>query len=318
MSRHIVLAILFVASLSASAGCIENMGDLKEALGVVEPALPAPDYAPPLAKIDAVSVATLGVPVTFVGEGSRDPQGLTLLYSWDFGDGGRASSPAATHAFDRAGEFVVRLTVTNAAGLSDEDTLALVVSAVDRAPSVGLRAPATGVMDEALAFEAMASDPEGTPVAFEWDFGDGATSHDARPTHAYAAPGVYAVSVRAVDAAGQRAEDSARVVVDGAWTEEGALGPTEARSAAIAFPVAAGAKEIDITLTFEAGLVNDLEVALFDAEGKEVARSDAGLGGAAARTLSFGKPTPGEWSVRVVKDSGVSVAWALEIAERLS
>lgn len=317
MSRHIVLAMAVVVSLS-TAGCIENMGDLKVALGVVEPAAPPPVYAPPMAKIDAVGGATVGVPVTFVGRESRDPQGLALLFAWDFGDGGRASSPVARHTFERAGEFVVRLVVTNAAGLSDEDTLALVVSAVDRAPSVGLRAPAVGVMGEPLAFEAFGSDPEGTPLAFQWDFGDGATSHDARPTHAYAAPGVYVVSVRAIDGAGQRAEDSARVVVDGAWRTEGTLGPMDAQSAAFAFPVAPGAREVKVALVFEEGVVNDLEVALFDAAGKEVARSDAGLGGAASRALYVEKPAPGEWSLRVVKDSGVSVAWSVEVLERLS
>lgn len=317
MSRHIVLALAVVGSL-AGAGCIENMGDLKVALGAVEPGVPPPVYDPPLAKIDAVAAATVGVPVTFVGEGSRDPQGLPLLFAWDFGDGGRASTAAASHAFDGAGEFLVRLRVTNAAGLSDEDSLALVVSAVDLAPAVSLRAPAGGVSGGSLAFEASAIDPEGTPVAFEWDFGDGATSHDAKPSHAYAAPGVYTVSVRAIDAGGQFAEASARVVVDGAWFAEGSLGPADAVSEAFAFPVAVGAKEIDITLAFEESVVNDLEVAVFDAAGAEVARTDAGLGGAASRAVTIGKPTPGEWSVRVVKDSGVSVAWTLEVRERLS
>ncbi|HET6404723.1 MAG TPA: PKD domain-containing protein [Candidatus Thermoplasmatota archaeon] len=318
MSHRPALAFALLLVLSSGAGCIENMGDLKEALGVVPPPVPAPVYLPPVAKIDAPSVATVGVPVRLAADGSKDPQGLALLYAWDFGDGDRASGPIASHVYAAPGERVVRLTVTNAAGLSDEDTHILTIGAPDGAPTVALAGPASGVIGEPLVFEATGRDPEGAPLAFAWDFGDGSTSHEARATHAYARPGVYTVSVRVTDAVGQRAEASTRVVVDGRWTWEGAFAPAGPEPAKMSFPVAAGAKRLDVSLAFESGVVNDLEVVLLDAEGKEVARSDAGLGGAPVRTLAAEKPAPGEWSVRVVKDSGVSVAWTLEVRETLT
>lgn len=338
--RHVIAAVFILST----AGCIENMGDLKEALGVVPPPAAAPAYVPPTAVIDAMlGGATVGAPVRLLGEESVDPQGLALLHSWDFGDGTLGEGAAVTHVYDEAGEYLVRLTVTNAAGLSDDDTLALTVSAIDRAPTVALRAPASGILGEDVAFQAFASDPEGSALVYDWDFGDGstlrcdqdgcwgdggasvagATSHDASPTHAYAKPGVYDVSVRVTDAAGQRATDAARVAIDGLWRFEGAFEPAGGEPAKILFPVVAGARSIDITLSFDAGLggLNDLEIVVLDAKGNEVARTDGGLGGAPERALELDArhlAATGEWAVRLVKDSGVAATWSLEIVERLS
>lgn len=325
LSRRTVHALLprptFALALAlalALGGCIENMGDLKEALGVVPAEPPAPVYAAPLAKAEAAAAsATAGVPLRFVAEGSKDPQGFPLLYAWDFGEGGRASGAIVHHAFAAPGSYLVRLVVTSAVGLSDEDTLAIPVVAPDLAPSVALRAPEGGAMGEALSFEAVASDPEGAPLLYAWDFGDGATSHDARATHAYERPGAYDVRVRVTDAGGQHATASARVLVDGAWSWEGAFVPAGAEPGKMSFPVVAGAKAVEAVLTFEEGLLNDIEIVLVDAEGNEVARSDGGLGGAPERRALVEEPAPGAWSARVVKDSGVSVAWTLAIVERL-
>jgi PKD repeat protein len=43
----------------------------------------------------------------------------------------------------------------------------------------------------------------GAPTFWAWDFGDGATSSEREPTHVYAAPGTYAVSLRAANGAGE-------------------------------------------------------------------------------------------------------------------
>ena len=42
----------------------------------------------------------------------------------------------------------------------------------------------------------------GGPTSWAWDFGDGATSSLANPTHTYAAPGTYTVSLHAVELQG--------------------------------------------------------------------------------------------------------------------
>jgi hypothetical protein len=55
-----------------------------------------------------------------------------------------------------------------------------------------------------VVFSAVASDPDGTLVAGEWDFGDGVTASGSSPVHVYAADGTYLVRYRVTDDAGAR------------------------------------------------------------------------------------------------------------------
>ncbi len=64
---------------------------------------------------------------------ATDPNGLTLTYLWDFGDGAGASTPVATRTYTAAGTFTVRLTVNNSAGGSSSATLSH--SVVSTAPN---------------------------------------------------------------------------------------------------------------------------------------------------------------------------------------
>ena len=50
-----------------------------------------------------------------------------------------------------------------------------------------------------VAFDDLSSDPDGQPVDWRWDFGDGTTSTDRHPVHSYDAPGTYPVSVTVTD-----------------------------------------------------------------------------------------------------------------------
>jgi 6-phosphogluconolactonase (cycloisomerase 2 family) len=72
-------------------------------------------------------------------------------------------------------------------------------------PNQGPRAflaPASGVVNQAIAFDASrSSDSDGEVVRYDWDFGDGQKAADAgpRPTHNYANPGRYRVTLTVTD-----------------------------------------------------------------------------------------------------------------------
>jgi DNA-binding beta-propeller fold protein YncE len=72
-------------------------------------------------------------------------------------------------------------------------------------PNKGPRAflvPASGVVNQAIAFDASrSSDSDGEVVRYDWDFGDGQKAMDAgpQPTHVYAKPGRYRVTVTVTD-----------------------------------------------------------------------------------------------------------------------
>lgn len=55
---------------------------------------------------------------------------------------------------------------------------------------------------EEIMFQASASDANGDPVAYLWDFGDGITSTSEKPSHMYAAAGTYTVTLTVTDTRG--------------------------------------------------------------------------------------------------------------------
>lgn len=70
---------------------------------------------------------------TFDGTGSSDPDGDTLSYAWDFGDGSTGSGDIVTHTYDvcPGGTFTVTLTVSDGNGGTGEDQQDVAVSDVD-------------------------------------------------------------------------------------------------------------------------------------------------------------------------------------------
>lgn len=55
------------------------------------------------------------------------------------------------------------------------------------------------------AFDGSGSyDPDGNVLSYAWDFGDGSTGSGVTPTHAYASPGTYAVTLTVTDNLGAR------------------------------------------------------------------------------------------------------------------
>ncbi len=57
--------------------------------------------------------------------------------------------------------------------------------------------PPTGNAPLFVKFRALPTDPMGKIVRYQWDFGDGATSDEAEPTHTYSAPDNYQVTLEA-------------------------------------------------------------------------------------------------------------------------
>lgn len=58
-----------------------------------------------------------GAGITFEGEGS-DPEGTTVTFTWDFGDGTAATGAVVTHAYADDGTYDVTLTATDGDGIS--------------------------------------------------------------------------------------------------------------------------------------------------------------------------------------------------------
>ena len=72
-----------------------------------------------------------------------------------------------------------------------------------------------GCTDQTCAFDAGgSSDPDGSVQSYTWDFGDGGTANGVSPTHDYAAPGSYLVTLTVADDDGATAVSTQTVQAD--------------------------------------------------------------------------------------------------------
>jgi glucose/arabinose dehydrogenase len=119
--------------------------------------------SPPIAVASATPTSgSAPLSVQFSSEGSSDPEGGPLAYTWDFGDGSPTTNePAPQHTYSVKGTYTARLTVTDEQG---ESSSAMVVIAVDNgAPTATIHAPVPTLLfkvGDEIAFSGSATDPE--------------------------------------------------------------------------------------------------------------------------------------------------------------
>lgn len=151
-----------------------------------------PQNSPPTANPGGPYSGYRNQSVTFSGHMSSDPNGDPLTYAWDFGDGTSGTGVAPTHAYTAYGSYTVTLVVND--GVYNSAPVSTTVTIFNRSPSANPGGPYSGYRNQAIAFNgAGSSDPDGDPLTYEWDFGDGTSGTGPTPTHAYAASGTYNV-----------------------------------------------------------------------------------------------------------------------------
>lgn len=144
--------------------------------------------------------------VAFTDQSARSPSS----WSWDFGDGTSSTVRNPTHVYAQPGGYVVRLTVSNAAGTSVSAPVAIVVGEAAGIPIASFYAsPIAGRAPLTVTF---ADTSTNTPTSWSWVFGDGGVATVANPTHTFTAPGTYTVAMRATNGAG--GDDADPVVIE--------------------------------------------------------------------------------------------------------
>jgi glucose/arabinose dehydrogenase len=83
----------------------------------------------------------LPLTVNFDGNGTTDPDGDTLTYSWNFGDGATGTGKTTSHAYTTKGNYNAVLTVSDGKGGIDAAP-AITIYAGDNAPNVQITSPA--------------------------------------------------------------------------------------------------------------------------------------------------------------------------------
>lgn len=141
-----------------------------------------------------------------------DAVGSANTWTWDLGDGSPiVQGTQLIHQYAAGGEYTVMLVGVDSLSCNLADTAYATITVV---PPQILQP----------AFDAVtSSDCQGYSIEFFnnstggdsylWDFGDGGTSTQTNPVHAYAAPGTYTIALSVIDAVCQNSEGTAQVVV---------------------------------------------------------------------------------------------------------
>jgi PKD repeat protein len=135
--------------------------------------------------------------IAFSGSGN-DPDGDNLTYAWDFGDGATGTGATPIHAYASLGTYTAILVVSD--GYTSSAPSSATVTITNRNPVANAGGPYAGVRGQAITFNGTgSSDPDGDPLTYAWNFGDGATGTGATPTHAYASLGTFTVTLTVND-----------------------------------------------------------------------------------------------------------------------
>lgn len=158
---------------------------------------------PPVADPNGPYSGTAGVAVMFDGTASNDPDGTIAAYSWNFGDGNTGTGPTPAHTYAADGTYTVTLMVTDDTGDTGSATTTATIGLGNQPPVAATNGPYHKKVGKAVKFNGSdSSDPDGTIISYDWDFGDGATGTGKKTRHVYEAAGTYNVTLIVTDNAG--------------------------------------------------------------------------------------------------------------------
>jgi PKD repeat protein len=123
-----------------------------------------------------------GLQVAFMDASTGSP----TSWQWDFGDGSAGSTERnPVHGYAESGTYTVELTVANASGTSSVSQFVDVPGPLEASFEFSINGLTVLFTDTST----------GSPTAWQWDFGDGASSTAQNPSHAYTAAGSYTVTL---------------------------------------------------------------------------------------------------------------------------
>lgn len=189
IKRLFVLGVLGVVAFLG--GCVRQSLSPTTAVLAVIVAEPREGQAPLTVRFDATR--------------SSDPAGPLTDHLWDFGDGTDVASGAVVeHTYRRAGEYVVTLVVVGPSGTGRATAL---IRVLNNPPQASFTVwPPDPWTEEPVAFDASSSsDPDGDPLVYLWDFGDGRTAEGKLVQHTYTKAGEYVVILTVRDPSGAEA-----------------------------------------------------------------------------------------------------------------
>jgi PKD repeat protein len=181
---------------------------------------------------ESASTVLTGTIIHFNASNSFDPDGLIVACGWDFGDGDSGSDLLVDHSYAKDGVYNVTLTVMDDDGASSMTST--IETVLDRPPVASFtKTTQTVYVNELIHFNGSTSyDPDGTIVAYFWDFGDGTNATGVTVDHGYEHNGTYTATLTVTDDDGMSASTNTTenvttrpdIQVSNVWSSKTVLG----------------------------------------------------------------------------------------------
>jgi PKD repeat protein len=144
---------------------------------------------------------------------SHDPVGSVVNWTWSFGDGTSSFNQNPTHQYSHAGNYTVRLTVTDNDGANDSVIKNVLVNNPPNNPTI--TGPTNGKAGKAYPYSFSAIDPDGDNVYYFIDWGDNNNSGWIGPyssgdvatqSHTWTTKGTYTIKAKVKDIFGNESD----------------------------------------------------------------------------------------------------------------
>ena len=159
--------------------------------------------------VDAHGPYYAGVGESIQFTGSADGGVEPYDYLWDFGDGNTSSQQNPTYTYYQLGNYTVVLSVTDATDLTVCDTTFALIQGENTPPEPPtISGPPRGKVGQIYMYTVSAVDPDGHPIFYNIDWGDGTFTEWDGPypsgaeevfLHNWSEKGTYIIRVRAKD-----------------------------------------------------------------------------------------------------------------------
>ena len=150
-------------------------------------------YVEPIAAFSAPPTVNKDTIITFTDTSANEP----ITRNREFGNGQTATTRSPSHRYTTPGTYPVSQTDTTPAG---SNTTTKIMTVLERMPVAAFTGTPT-VGDHPLTVQ-FTDRTSNNPTSWTWDFGDGVTSTERNPTHTYANPGAYTVTLTATNERG--------------------------------------------------------------------------------------------------------------------
>jgi hypothetical protein len=163
-------------------------------------------------------------------------------------------------------------------------TITYETAPVNSPPIAAVGGPYFGETTIPILFDGTGSfDPEGQPLTYLWDFGDGATGTGPTPSHIYPNPGTYTVSLVVNDGGASSKPDTTSVLVGITLAGGGDTAPP--RLTALLDPAPSPFRQ-ETTIRYTLAAAGPVSLRIYDAQGRLV------------RVLAEGQQPPGSYRAR--------------------